>query len=88
MDLGKIAQIQYHGQPGGGHHEHGQPVQAADGREYQNYVRVTDINRVLAKVKRLGGKIVMPQEMIKSVGLVVIIRDTEGNGIGIWKLKM
>jgi predicted enzyme related to lactoylglutathione lyase len=40
---------------------------------------------VLAKVEKLGGTIVMPREMIPGAGLVAMIKDTEGNGIGIWK---
>jgi uncharacterized protein len=51
----------------------------------KSYVQVDDIDKVLAKVEKLGGKIVMPKEMITGVGLVAIIRDTEGNGFGIWK---
>ena len=51
----------------------------------KNYVVVEDIDKVLAKVEKLGGKIVMPKEDIQGVGLVAIIQDTEGNGIGLWK---
>ena len=58
------------------------------GETIKNYVAVEDIDKVLANVEKLGGKIVMPKEMIRGVGLVAIIRDTEGNGIGIWKPQM
>jgi len=51
----------------------------------KNYVEVDDIDAVLAKVEKLGGTIVRPREMVPGVGLVVMIKDTEGNGIGIWK---
>ena len=34
---------------------------------------------------KLGGKIVMPKDLIKGVGLVAMIQDTEGNVIGLWK---
>jgi predicted enzyme related to lactoylglutathione lyase len=51
----------------------------------KNYVEVDDIDAVLAKVEKLGGKIVMPRQMIPGIGLVAMIKDTEGNGIGIWK---
>ncbi|MFA4825770.1 MAG: VOC family protein [Methanoregula sp.] len=54
----------------------------------KNYVVVEDIDKVLAKVGKLGGKIVMPKEDIKGVGEVAIIQDTEGNGIGLWKPGM
>jgi uncharacterized protein len=54
----------------------------------KNYVKVDDFDAVLAKVEKLGGKIVMPKEKIAGVGLVAMIRDTEGNIIGIWKPGM
>jgi predicted enzyme related to lactoylglutathione lyase len=53
-----------------------------------NYVMVEDVDKVLAKVEKLGGKIVVPKMEIKSVGLTAIIQDTEGNAIGLWKPAM
>jgi uncharacterized protein len=54
----------------------------------KNYVKVEDIDEVLAKVEKLGGRIMMQKEMIPGVGLVAMIQDTEGNAIGIWKPMM
>ena len=54
----------------------------------KNYVMVDDIDKVLAKVEKLGGKIAMPKEEIKGVGLVAMIQDSEGNIIGLWKPAM
>jgi uncharacterized protein len=51
----------------------------------KSYVVVEDIDKVLAKVEKAGGKIIMPREDIPGVGKVAIIQDTEGNDIGIWK---
>jgi len=48
-----------------------------------NFVTVEDLAAVLAKVERLGGTIVMPKNVIKDVGLVAVIRDTEGNILGL-----
>ncbi len=50
-----------------------------------NYVIVDDIDKVLAKVEKLGGKIGVPKKEIKTVGVIAIIQDTEGNAIGLWK---
>jgi len=50
-----------------------------------NFVIIQDFDRVLAKVEKLGGKIVMPKNAIKRVGLVAVIQDTEGNVIGLLK---
>ena len=49
---------------------------------------VEDFDEVLAKVEKLGGKIIMPKMDIESVGLSAIIQDTEGNSFGLWKLAM
>jgi uncharacterized protein len=51
----------------------------------KTFVKVEDIDKVVSNVEKLGGKIVMPKGMIKGVGLVAMILDTEGNMIGIWK---
>ena len=52
------------------------------------FVEVGDIDKVLAKVEKLGGKITMPKEEITGVGLAAMIQDTEGNVIGLWKPAM
>jgi uncharacterized protein len=50
-----------------------------------DFVEVEDVDAVLAKAEKLGGKITMPKTDIPGVGLVVMILDSEGNAIGIWK---
>jgi predicted enzyme related to lactoylglutathione lyase len=50
-----------------------------------NFVIVDDIDTVQAKVEKLGGRITLPKQEIAGVGLVVMIQDTEGNVIGLWK---
>ena len=50
-----------------------------------NFVTVDDIDRILKNVEKLGGRIMRPKEEIKTVGLVAIIQDSEGNAIGLWK---
>ena len=89
MDLGKMAAMEYHdiitGDAKEGTMNMGGLYRRQMGETIKSYVVVEDIDKVLAKVEKLGGKIVMPKEMIKGVGQVAIIRDTEGNGIGIWK---
>ena len=49
-----------------------------------NFVKVGDIDTILARVEKLGGKIMMPKSDIPSVGLVAVIQDTEENIIGLW----
>lgn len=92
MDRDKMTAIAYHeivtGDAKEGTMNTGGLYKRQMGETIKNYVMVDDIDKVLAKVEKLGGKIVMQKEMIKGVGLVAIIQDTEGNGIGIWKPGM
>jgi hypothetical protein len=49
------------------------------------FVVVEDMDRVLARVEKLGGKILMPRTEIRDLGLVFgVIEDTEGNKLGLW----
>jgi predicted enzyme related to lactoylglutathione lyase len=50
-----------------------------------DFVEVEDLDAVLPNVEKLSGKITMPKTDIPGVGMVVMIQDTEGNAIGIWK---
>jgi predicted enzyme related to lactoylglutathione lyase len=52
------------------------------------FVEVRDIDRVLLKVEKLGGKITMQKTAIQGVGLVAMILDSEGNVIGLLKRAM
>jgi predicted enzyme related to lactoylglutathione lyase len=52
------------------------------------FVEVGEIDKVLAKVEKLGGKITMRKEEITGVGLTAMIQDPEGNVIGLWKPEM
>jgi hypothetical protein len=48
-----------------------------------NFVIVQDLGAVLSRVEGLGGTVVMPKTEINAVGLVGVIRDTEGNILGL-----
>ena len=46
---------------------------------------VKDMDRVLARVEQLGGKVLMPKTEIKDLKLIFsVIEDTEGNTLGLW----
>jgi len=49
-----------------------------------SFVQVEDIEGVVSRVEKLGGKIMMPVSQIPGVGLTAMILDTENNLIGIW----
>jgi len=53
-----------------------------------NFVLVEDIDKVLAKVEKLGGTITMQKEEINGVGFTAVILDSEGNAIGFWTPAM
>jgi len=53
-----------------------------------NYVMVDNIDEKIAMVEKLGGKIAVPKREVKSVGQFVIIKDTEGNAIALYKPMM
>ena len=55
------------------------------GTPFMPYVMVEDIDKIIAKVEKLGGRMVMPKMKIEFVGYTAIIQDTEGNTIGIWR---
>ena len=50
-----------------------------------NFVTVDHIDKILAKVEKLGGRTMRNKEEIKTVGQVAIIQDSEGNTIGLWE---
>jgi uncharacterized protein len=50
-----------------------------------NFVTIDDIDAILGRVEKLGGRIIRPKEEIKTVGQVAIIQDSEGNALGLWE---
>jgi len=92
MDLKSMEAIQYNeislGEPTLGTINMGGLYKRQGEETIKNYVMVDDIDKVVAKVEKLGGKIIMPKFMIKGVGLVSLLQDTEGNGFGVWTPKM
>ena len=89
MDPAKVATMQDHdvitGEPQEGTLSMGGLYKRQMTENITNHVMVEDIDKVLEKVGKLGGKIVVPKMDIPNVGLNAIIQDTEGNTIGIWK---
>jgi predicted enzyme related to lactoylglutathione lyase len=49
------------------------------------YMDVKDIDASMAKIKRSGGKIVMPKQKVPGVGFTAYVKDTENNVIGLWQ---
>jgi uncharacterized protein len=49
------------------------------------YARVDQIDPILAKVEKLGGKVINPKMTLQTVGSMATILDTEGNVIALWE---
>ena len=49
------------------------------------YALVDDMEKALARVEELGGKIISPKMTLETVGTLVTIIDSEGNLIGLWE---
>ena len=50
-----------------------------------NYVSVDSVEKYLAKVEKLGGKICMPKTTVPQMGYFAVFQDTESNGFGLWE---
>ena len=70
------------GQPGvgGGLGKRGEP-----GQRITSYIGVSSIDEYVAKVKQLGGKVVMPRMAVPGWGYLAICFDTEDNMLGLWQ---
>jgi hypothetical protein len=89
MDPERMAEMQYHdistGAAGEGTMNTGGLYKRHLTEPILNFVIVDDIDTIQAKVEKLGGRITLPKQEIAGVGQVVMIQDTEGNVIGLWK---
>jgi predicted enzyme related to lactoylglutathione lyase len=58
-----------------------QPQQ--EGINQVNYITIESVDEYLAKVKKLGGKILVPKQQVPTVGWIVAALDLEGNQFGL-----
>ena len=50
-----------------------------------NYISVDSVDKFMAKIEKLGGKICMPKTAVPQMGYFAVCQDTENNGFGIWE---
>ncbi len=50
-----------------------------------NYIDVPSTDKYIVKVKRLGGKVLVPKTAVPGMGYFVVCEDTEDNAFGIWE---
>jgi predicted enzyme related to lactoylglutathione lyase len=53
-----------------------------------NYFTVEDIDKYLAKVVELGGRVLMPKQQVPTVGFIALVADVEGNNLGLLQPSM
>ena len=52
-----------------------------------NYIGVESVDRFVAKVQKLGGKICMPKTAVSQMGYFAICQDTENNTFALWEMN-
>jgi uncharacterized protein len=57
------------------------------GHAITNYVNVPSMDRAMAKVRKLGGKICMPKTAVPQMGFFAICQDTENNTFALWEIN-
>lgn len=50
-----------------------------------NYIDVPSIDEYIAKVEKLGGKVVVPKMAVPGEGYTAVCLDTENNTFGLWE---
>ena len=55
------------------------------GQQIVNYIDVPSVDKYAAKIKKLGGKIILPKTAIPEMGYFAVCLDTEKNTFGIWE---
>lgn len=63
-----------------------QPQQ--EGIKQVNYIAIESIDEYLAKVEKLGGKILVPKQQVPTVGWIAVAMDPEGNQFGLLQPEM
>lgn len=50
-----------------------------------NYIDVPSVEEYIARVVKLGGKIIMPKSPVPGMGYFAVFLDTENNALAIWE---
>jgi hypothetical protein len=59
----------------------GMPKKESSQQKPVNYISVENIDESINKVKKLGGKIVVPKQEVPNIGWIITAEDPEGNRI-------
>lgn len=50
-----------------------------------NYINVASLDKSMAKVEKLGGKICVPRTEVPDMGFFAVCQDTENNTFALWE---
>jgi predicted enzyme related to lactoylglutathione lyase len=50
-----------------------------------NYISVDSVDKFIAKIQKLGGKICVPKTAVPKMGYFAVCQDTENNSFGLWQ---
>lgn len=50
-----------------------------------HYIEVQSMDEYLAKVEKLGGKVLLPKTTVPNIGYTALCLDTENNAFGLWE---
>jgi predicted enzyme related to lactoylglutathione lyase len=59
-----------------------------EGMKPVNYITIENIDESLAKIGKLGGKILVPKQQVPTVGWIAVAVDPEGNQFGLLQPEM
>ena len=68
-------------------HERQEPLTGSGVRNFECTVSVQDLAPVKAAAVRLGGKVVLEETEIPTVGTLIHVQDTEGNIFGVMRYE-
>lgn len=57
------------------------------GQKTVNFIGVSSVDEYIAKVEKLGGKVIEPKTAIPERGYLAVCLDTENNTFGLWEIK-
>ncbi|RZN69560.1 MAG: VOC family protein [Candidatus Methanolliviera hydrocarbonicum] len=81
MEYYEISTITSDGEEGLGG---GMAKRESPGETITNYIDVPSVDEYIAKVEKLGGKVVLPKTAVPGIGYVAVCLDTEKNTFGLW----
>jgi predicted enzyme related to lactoylglutathione lyase len=65
-------------------HEAREPRQSPQ-HTITNYIMVASVDKAAEKLKKLGGKVIMPKAPVPHMGYFVICQDPENNVFALWE---